>query len=63
MIDDENVTASLMEYALFHRIELMIFVTAQRHFWEDVLHNSVTQEVLHADEYPMLVIHAEQIIN
>lgn len=63
MIDDENVTASLMEYALFHRVELMIFVTSQRHFWEDVLHNSVTQQVLNANEYPMLVIHAEKIVN
>jgi nucleotide-binding universal stress UspA family protein len=63
MIEDENIAASLMEYALFHRIELMIFVTAQRHFWEDVLHNSVTQQVLHSNEYPMLVIHAEKIVN
>lgn len=63
MIEDENVTASLMEYALFHRIELMIFVTAQRQFWEDILHESVTQQVLHASDYPMLVIHPEQINN
>lgn len=58
MVSD-NVSESLYDYAFFHRIDLMVFVTHQRSFWESILHHSVTREVANSTDLPMLVIHGD----
>ncbi|MBK9335897.1 MAG: universal stress protein [Lewinellaceae bacterium] len=57
-----NVVESLHEYAFEHRIDLFVFVTHQRSFWEDVLHHSISKEMLLHTSSPVLIIHAESDI-
>ncbi len=58
MVSD-NVAESLYEYAFYHRIDLLVFVTHQRSFWESIMHHSVTREVAFSTDLPMLVIHGD----
>lgn len=55
----ENIVESLHEYAFEQRIGLFVFVTHQRSFWEDLLHHSISKEMLLHTSTPVLVIHAE----
>jgi nucleotide-binding universal stress UspA family protein len=56
---EDGIIQSLREYAFHHRIELMVFVTQQRTFWNNLLHNSVTRQALYSSDIPFLVIHAD----
>lgn len=58
MVSDD-VTGALYEYAFYHRVELMVFVTHQRSFWENILHHSITREVAASTDLPMLIIHSD----
>lgn len=58
MVSDD-VTGALYEYAFYHRIELLVFVTHQRSFWENILHRSVTHEAALSTDLPMLIIHSD----
>lgn len=53
----ESVMTALYEYAGNHRADLLVFVTHERHFWENLLHHSVTSEALTDAKMPVLVIH------
>ncbi len=55
----EDIVGALYEYAFFHRIDLMVFVTHHRTFWDNILHKSVTNEVLTSSDIPILVIHSD----
>jgi len=55
----DNVVESLHEYAFEHRIDLFVFVTHQRSFWDDLLHHSISKEMLLHTSSPVLIIHAE----
>jgi nucleotide-binding universal stress UspA family protein len=55
----ENVVESLHDYAFEHRINLFVFVTHHRSFWEDLLHHSISKEMLLHTSTPVLVIHAD----
>jgi len=55
----EDIVGALYEYAFFHRIDLMVFVTHHRTFWDNILHKSVTNEVLTTSDIPILVIHSD----
>ncbi len=55
----ENIVESLHEYAFEHRIDLFVFVTHQRSFWDDLLHHSISKDMLLHTNTPVLVIHAE----
>lgn len=55
----ENIVESLHEYAFEHRIGLFVFVTHHRSFWEDLLHHSISKEMLLHTSTPVLVIHAD----
>lgn len=55
----ENVVETLHEYAFEHRIDLFVFVTHQRAFWDDLLHHSISKEMLLHTNTPVMVIHAE----
>lgn len=57
MVSDD-IVGSLYEYAFYHRIRLLVFVTCQRSFWDNLLHKSITDEALASSDLPMLVIHA-----
>ncbi len=54
-----DVTGAIYEYAFYHHIELLVFVTHQRSFWEGILHHSVTHEATVSTDLPMLVIHSD----
>ena len=58
MVSDDIVGA-IYEYAFYHRIDLMVFVTHHRAFWDNILHKSVTNEVLSDSKIPILVIHSD----
>lgn len=53
----DNVVESLHEYAFEHRIDLFVFVTHQRSFWGDLLHHSISKDMLLHTSTPVLVIH------
>lgn len=55
----EDITGALYEYAFYHRIDLMVFVTHHRKFWENILHKSVTNSALLTSDLPVLVIHSD----
>ncbi len=56
----EDVVEALHEYAFDHRIDLFVFVTVQRSFWADLLHHSITREMLLHTSTPVLVIHSDK---
>lgn len=58
MVSD-NIVGALYEYAFYHRIDLLVFVTHHRAFWDNILHKSVTNEVLASSDIPILVIHSD----
>ena len=56
----DNVMGALYDYSLFHRIELLVFVTHQRSAWENILHRSITREAAVSTDYlPVLIIHSD----
>ena len=55
----DDVTGALYEYAFYHQIELLVFVTHQRSFWDNILHRSVTGKAALTSELPILVIHGD----
>jgi nucleotide-binding universal stress UspA family protein len=55
----EDITGALYEYAFYHRIDLIVFVTHHRKFWENILHKSVTNSALLTSDLPILVIHSD----
>jgi nucleotide-binding universal stress UspA family protein len=59
MIDNDDVTNALYDYAMYHRIELLVFVTHRRSFWENFLHHSITRKALLTGDLPMLVLHSD----
>ncbi len=55
----EDIVDPIYEYAFYHRIGLLVFVTHHRSFWENFLHKSITREVLSSSALPVLVIHSD----
>jgi nucleotide-binding universal stress UspA family protein len=55
----EDVVDPIYEYAFYHRISLLVFVTHHRNLWESFLHKSITREVLSSSGLPVLVIHSD----
>lgn len=55
----EDIVDPLYEYAFYHGIGLLVFVTHHRSFWENFLHKSITREVLSSSALPVLVIHSD----
>ncbi|MBC7777519.1 MAG: universal stress protein [Phycisphaerae bacterium] len=58
MVSDD-IVGSLYEYAFHHRTRLLVFVTRQRSFWDNILHKSITNEVLASSGLPILVVRSE----
>ncbi len=59
-VTGEDVIEALHEYAFDHRIDLFVFVTQKRSFWAELLHRSITREMLLHTSTPVLVIHGGQ---
>jgi nucleotide-binding universal stress UspA family protein len=55
----DDVVEQLNEYAFQHRIDLMVFVTHQRGFWETLLHKSITRKALLGAGLPVLIMHSD----
>lgn len=55
----DDVVEQLNEYAALQKIDLMVLVTHQRKFWENILHRSITREALLGAGMPLLVIHSD----
>jgi K+-sensing histidine kinase KdpD len=58
MVSDD-IAGALYEYAFYHRIGLLVFVTHQRNFWENILHKSITNVALLSSDLPLLIMHSE----
>lgn len=55
----EDIVGSLYEYAFYHRIDMLMFVTHQRSFWDSLLHKSITNEAISSSDLPILIIHSD----
>lgn len=55
----DDVVEQLNEYAWQNRIDMMVFVTHQRGFWETLLHKSITRKALLGAGLPVLVMHSD----
>lgn len=55
----DDIVEQLNEYAFQHKIDMMVFVTHQRGFWETLLHKSVTRKALLGAGIPVLVMHSD----
>ncbi len=55
----EDIASALYEYSFYHHIDLLVFVTHQRNFWDSILHKSITNVALLSSDLPVLVIHAD----
>lgn len=53
----DEVMESLYEYTTAHKTDLLVFVTHERRFWENLLHKSITSEALLEAKMPLLIIH------
>lgn len=58
MVSDD-IAGALYEYSFYHQIDLLVFVTHQRNFWDSILHKSITNVALLSSDLPVLVIHAD----
>lgn len=52
-----RVVEGLHEYAFENRVDLFIFITHDRSFWENLLHHSISKEMLLHTNMPVLVNH------
>lgn len=55
----DNISEALYDFALEKRIDLIVFVTHHRSFWEQLIHKSVTINALKNAQWPMLVLHTD----
>ena len=55
----EDIAGALYEYSFYHRIDLLVFVTHQRSFWDNILHKSITNVALLSSDLPVLIIHSD----
>lgn len=55
----EDIVGALYEYAFYHRIDLLVFVTHHRAFWDNILHKSITNEALATSDLPILIMHSD----
>jgi nucleotide-binding universal stress UspA family protein len=58
MVSDD-IAGALYEYSFYHHIDLLVFVTHQRNFWDNILHKSISNVALLSSDLPVLIIHAD----
>lgn len=54
-----DIIKELEKYGEAHRINLMVFVSRYRGFWENLLHKSVIQNMAISTNTPMMILHLE----
>ncbi|AEE53496.1 universal stress protein [Haliscomenobacter hydrossis] len=54
-----NTIEELKKYAEKHHIDLMVFVSKHRSFWENLFHQSTTQNMAVSTDIPMMVLHLD----
>lgn len=54
-----DIIKELEKYSEAHRIDLMVFVSRHRGFWESLLYKSVIQNMAISTNTPMMVLHLE----
>lgn len=57
----EDRIKELNEYSEKNKINLMAFVSKHRNFWQNLMHNSVTQNIAISTTTPMLVMHFDDV--
>jgi nucleotide-binding universal stress UspA family protein len=55
----DDVVEGLHQYAFEHRVDLFVFVTHHRSFWDNLMHHSVSKDMLLHTGIPILLIHAD----
>lgn len=58
-IKGNTVMEGLLEYADSQHVDLLIFVSKHRNFWEKIIHKSATREMALHSKLPMLVFHTK----
>lgn len=58
-IHGSDTIVELEKYAAEHHIDLLIFVSKHRSFWENLFHKSITQNMALSTETPMMVLHLD----
>ena len=56
-ITNKSVEKGLRKYALENDIDLLVNVTKERKFWDNLLHKSVTKKLVLNAKVPLLVLH------
>ncbi len=54
-----DVVKQLSKYVYKNDINLIAFVSKHRSFWQNLMHNSVTEKVAISTEIPMLIMHSD----
>jgi nucleotide-binding universal stress UspA family protein len=57
-----DIVKQLSKYVYKNDISLIAFVSKHRNFWQNLMHNSVTQKVAISTEIPMLIMHNDDKI-
>lgn len=56
-VPGNSVMEGLLTYARENRIDMLIFVSKHRNFWEKIIHKSATREMALHSKLPMLIFH------
>jgi nucleotide-binding universal stress UspA family protein len=56
-----DIVKQLSKYVYKNNINLVAFVSKHRNFWQNLMHDSVTQKVAISTEIPMLIMHVDDI--
>jgi nucleotide-binding universal stress UspA family protein len=56
-VKNNDISEGLKQYAEENSIDLMIFVTQHRNFWQKWIHHSITEDMAIFTNKPMLVMH------
>jgi nucleotide-binding universal stress UspA family protein len=56
----DGVLEAISDYAFYHQIELLVFVTHERSFWDEILHKSIVRDAVPGAGLPILVLHSDE---
>jgi nucleotide-binding universal stress UspA family protein len=56
-IRNKDIVAGLRQYSEENSMDLMVFVSKHRNFWQNLIHSSITQNMALSTNKPILVMH------
>ena len=59
---DGDTVAGLKKYAVENSINLMVFVSKPRNFWQNLIFKSIAEDVALSTDTPMMVLHLDDSI-